>query len=90
MIWVKHFMYGNFQVSIVPRRRDYSVVCIGYRSPRYTGWDRHTFDLYKYHVFDGTLSQCNEVFTDEVAFLCAMYDEEIYRIADVLKKGDNF
>lgn len=90
MIWVKHFQFGNWQVSIVPRRYDFSVVCLGYRSPRYTGWVVQSFENYKYHVFDGSLSQCNDIFNDEVGYLCAMYDSDIYRIADLANRNEVF
>lgn len=90
MIWVKHFDFGTAHVSIVPRRRDFSVVCVGYKSPRYTGWTVSDFNNYKYHLFDGTLSECNDIFNDEVSYLCAMYDSEIYRIADVRFQKDVF
>lgn len=90
MIWVKHFEFGNWSVSLVPRRYDFSVVCIGYKSPRYSGWVVSDFHNFKYHVFDGSLSECNDIFNNEVSYLCAMYDSEIYKIADVRQKDDVF
>lgn len=90
MIYVKHFQFGEFQVSIVPRRHSFDVVCLGYKSPRFNGWDLVDWQKHSYHVFKGTLSECNDIFNSEVSYLCAMYDEEIYQIADVKLKKDVF
>lgn len=88
MIYLKCFEIGDKCVMLVPRKNKYAVRAIGYQSPRYKGPRLQYFNKYKYDVESGSLSECNDIFNLEVDYLCKVYDEDIYTIAELIKRKE--
>lgn len=88
MIYIKCFEIGDKCVMLVPRKNSFAVRAIGYKSPRYKGQHTQYFNNYKYDIESGSLSECNDIFNLEVGYLTRIYDEELYTIADLMKRKE--
>lgn len=89
MIYIKCFELGDKCVMLVPRRYGkFAIKIVGYKSQHYDGWTTQNFNGFKYIAFTGSLSECNDLFNQEVSYLCRCYDDLIYEIAERMSKKE--
>lgn len=88
MIYIKCFEIADKCVMLVPRKNNFAVRAIGYRSPRYKGLHSQNFVNYKYDIESGSLSECNDIFNLEVSYLTKIYDEDIYTLAELMRRKE--
>lgn len=91
MIWIKRFEFGKRSVSLIKGRGTHRVKCHGYKSPKFNNKFAPTdFSDYTYTIYQGSLSECNDYFNEEVGYICGMYDDLIYQVSDYKQDKDLF
>lgn len=88
MIYLKCYEFADKRIMIVPRKNKWAVRCCGYKSQFYKGYVNVFGKDFYYDAYQGSLSECNDIFNREVSFVTKLYDENIYVIAEQFKSQD--